>query len=76
MIDISGMLGFGVRDQARIATAVSELARTMCIHAAGKLWSYNCYGAGRRLSDGASPAPADTTSPACCAASLRCMQHA
>ncbi|MES2830396.1 MAG: ATP-binding protein [Pseudomonadota bacterium] len=33
--EISAMLGFGIQDQVRIATAVSELARTVFTHAAG-----------------------------------------
>jgi signal transduction histidine kinase len=32
---ISGLLGFGVQDQVRIAAAVSEITRSTCAHASG-----------------------------------------
>jgi len=52
--EISALLGFSVQDQVRIATAVSELARTVIAHAAGGNveFSLDHLGSGASLSIG------------------------
>ncbi|GIZ50465.1 sensor histidine kinase [Noviherbaspirillum aridicola] len=49
--ELAGRIGFGVQDQARIATAVSEIAQNACAHAGGGLVRF--------IVRGASPQPAE-----------------